>query len=86
VNLIRFTHDWNVGIMCFGLRLVEPTARRGSWDVGNLEKFFVDMGGNFLNKKNIPLKNNIPSFHYSIIPCPGQKHLPLKNIHDFIYL
>jgi hypothetical protein len=35
---------WNVGILGFGLRLVEPPARRGNWDVGTLEKFIGDMG------------------------------------------
>jgi len=50
---------WNVGILGFGLRLVEPTARRGIWDVGTLERFFVDMGGEVSNNEN-SFKNNIP--------------------------
>ena len=44
----------NIGIMSFGLRLrfqpagptgrrVEPTARRGNWDIGQLEKFPIDI-------------------------------------------
>jgi len=67
---------WNTGMMGFGLRLVETTARRGNWDVGTLEKFIVDMAGKVSNNKNIPLKT---TFHYSTIPCAGQKHLALKN-------
>ena len=56
---------WNGGILGFGLRLVEPTARRGNWDVGTLEKFVVDMGGKISNNKNVPLKT---TFHHSTIP------------------
>jgi hypothetical protein len=66
---------WNVGILGFGklgfgLRLVEPTARRGNWDVGTLVKF-VDMGGKVSNSKNIPLKTTpinagSSTFHYSM--------------------
>ena len=48
LNLIRFAHNWNVGILGFGLRLVEPTARRGKWDVGKLAKFIVNMGGKII--------------------------------------
>jgi len=60
---------WNDGILGFGLRLVEPPARRGNWDVGTLEKFIGDMGGKVSNNKNIPLKT---TFHYSTIPLfPG---------------
>ena len=36
---------WNDGILGFGLRLVEPTARKGNWDVGILAKLRVGMGG-----------------------------------------
>ena len=88
LNSLRFPilsglEYWNVGIMGFGLRLADPAARRGNWDVGTLEKFVVDMGGNISNKKNIPLKT---TFHHSTIPCVGQKHLAPKNIPDFIWL
>jgi hypothetical protein len=65
---------WNVGILGFGLRLVEPTARRGNWDVGPLEKFIVDLGGNISNNKKIPLKT---TFHNSTIPL---LHVRGKNI------
>jgi len=75
--------DWNDGILGFGLRLVGPTARRGNWDVGTLEKLTGDMGGKVSNNKNIPLKT---IFHNSTIPCGGQKHLAQKNHHDFIWL
>jgi len=64
----------NVGILGFGLRLVEPTARRGDWDVGIMEKFIVDMGGEVSNNKDIPLKT---TFHYSTIPL---FHVRGKNI------
>jgi hypothetical protein len=67
----------------FGLRLVEPTARRGNWDVGTLGKFIVDMGGKVSNNKDIPLKT---TFHYSTIPCAGRKQLAAKNLPDFMWL
>jgi len=54
---------WNVGILGFGLRLVEPTARRGNWDVGTMEKFIIDMRGEVSNNRNIPSKT---TFHYSM--------------------
>jgi hypothetical protein len=38
LNLIRFAHHWNDGILGFGRRLVDPTARRDNWDVGLVEK------------------------------------------------
>ena len=49
LNSLRFPISsgleyWNVGILGFGLRLVEPTARRGNWDAGTMAKFIVDMG------------------------------------------
>jgi len=45
---------WNVGILGFGLRLVDPTARRGNGDVGTMEKSIVDMRGEVSNNRNIP--------------------------------
>jgi hypothetical protein len=62
---------WNVGILGFGLRLVEPPARRGIWGVGPLERFFVDMGGEVSNNKKIPTKTTpinagSSTFHYSM--------------------
>ena len=64
---------WNDGTMGSGLRLVDPTARRGNWDVGTLEKFVVDMGGKVTNNKRNPLKTTpinagSSTFHYSTIP------------------
>ena len=69
---------WNDGILGFGLRLVEPTARRGNWDVGPLEKFIVDMGAKVSNNKKIPLKQHsiIPLFHYSM--CGAKTSGPEK--------
>jgi hypothetical protein len=64
----------NVGILGFGLRLVEPTARRGIWDVGTLERFFVDIGGEVSNNEKIPSKT---TFHNSTIPL---FHVRGKNI------
>jgi hypothetical protein len=58
----------------FGLRLVEPTARRGNWNVGTLEKFIFEMGGKVTNNKNIPLKT---TFHYSM--CGAKTAGPEKS-------
>lgn len=75
---------WNDGILGFGLRLVEPTARRGNWNVGRLEKSMVDMGEKVSNNKKIPLKT---TFHYSTIPLfhvRGKKQVAPKNLLDFL--
>jgi hypothetical protein len=58
----------------------------GKWGVGPLEKFVVDIGGNISNNENLPLIPLLagPLFHYSIIPCAGQKHQATKNLLDFI--
>ena len=68
-NLIRFAHNWNVGILeCWNIGFW-PTARRGNCDVGAMEKLIVDMGKKDSNNKNIPLKT---TFHHSTIPLfPG---------------
>jgi hypothetical protein len=56
---------WKDGTMGSGLRLVEPTARKGKWDNGLLEKFHLIRKVLMLNKEEIPLK---PTFQYSITP------------------
>jgi hypothetical protein len=41
---------WNDGTMGSGLRLVEPTARRGKWDNVLMEKFHLARKVFILNK------------------------------------
>jgi len=36
MHLIRFAHNWNVGILEYWVL--------GNWDVGTMAKFIVDMG------------------------------------------
>ncbi|MFQ5888240.1 MAG: hypothetical protein ACE5HY_06040, partial [Candidatus Hydrothermarchaeales archaeon] len=70
-------------IMGSGLRLVEPTARRGKWGSGLLAKFLLTWKLIMLIDKELPFKINIPIFHHSIIPCAGQKRQASKITLNF---
>jgi hypothetical protein len=61
--MIGMMEHWNVGILGFGLRLVEPTARRGDWEVGTLEEFIVDIRGKVLNSKDDGIVKSQKSSH-----------------------
>ena len=48
-----------------------------------IDKIHLDKEGKTFTNNGISLKNNIPIFHHSIIPCVRQKHQGAIN--PYIY-
>jgi len=79
-NLVRFAHNWNVGIL--------ERWNIGFWEIGILVYWKNSSwhGREYVKKWELSFKINIPLFHHSIIPCARQKHRASKNIPNFSQL